>query len=111
MTANTGSLPLQVGGAWLNEVPIDVPSQTTTDLTGDQEPDLKLRVSGIELCQQFDPGQQTMLELEPQLLGSAPQDEALVFTFEIEFQQWNEPCEVNLDGGQEIVPAPVEESG
>ena len=97
---------LQTGGLRLNDAPVDLPSQTVTDLNADNIPDLKLEIAGVELCQQLDPGQQATLALGQQVLGGAPPNTALTFTVEVEFRQWNAECGANSQGVQEDEPVP-----
>jgi len=96
--SNTGSLPLRIAALRLNDAPIGLPSQTDADLNGDAQPDLTLDLGGANLCQQLDPGQQAVLELGQQVLQAAPPGASLHFTVEIEFVQWNAPCEGNSEG-------------
>ena len=95
---NTGSLPVRIAGLRLNDLPVSLPSQANADLNGDTQPDLTLDLRGADLCQQLDPGQQVMLELGQQVLGAAPPAASLNFTVQIEFHQWNAPCEGNSEG-------------
>ena len=95
---NTGTLPLRIAGLRLNDLPVSLPSQANADLNGDAQPDLTLDMRGADLCQQLDPGQQVMLELGQQVLGAAPPGASLNFTVQVEFHQWNAPCEGNSEG-------------
>lgn len=90
---NSGSIPVRVGRVFVNERPIRLDAPYRLDVDNYGEEDLSFRLSGVRLCQQVDPQQKVQLQIDQEILYGAPEGTKLSYLVEIEFQQWNEPCQ------------------
>ena len=90
---NTGSVPVKVASIKVNGQSVDPGVPVDLDLTQDQQPDLSLQVTDIKTCQQIDPGQDALLNIDQHVLQTAPQDKKeLTYKVEVQLNQWNEGC-------------------
>jgi hypothetical protein len=91
---NTGSVPVKIVSTTINGVPV-LPSETTEfNLAGDSDNDLSIHLTDIEICQQIDPEDTVLMDIDQHVLQGAPQGVDMEYTVEVQLNQWNEsePC-------------------
>jgi hypothetical protein len=90
---NTGNIPVKVASIKVNGEPVMPGALAVLDLTGDEAPDLGLQITDIKTCQQIDPGEDALLNIDQHVLQTALQGQHdLEYNVEVQLNQWNEGC-------------------
>ncbi len=89
---NSGSVPVRIAKATVNGVGVVPSVPTPFDLNADGIDDVAIHLTGIDQCQQIDPSQRVLMDIDQQILQGAPQGSDLAYQVEVILQQWNEDC-------------------
>ncbi len=90
---NTGKIPVKVASIKVNGEQVMPGAITELDLTADQAPDLELQITDIKTCQQIDPGDEALMNIDQHVLQTALQGQQdLEYNVEVQLNQWNEGC-------------------
>lgn len=90
---NNGSIPVKVGSATINGQAVTPGLPTPMDLSGDSNDDIVIRLTGLNICQQIDPGETVWLEVDHEILSDAPQAASMSYEVEVQLNQWNQDCQ------------------
>jgi len=93
---NIGSIPVRIASARINGRPVMPSVPTPFDLNGDGQPDVAIHLTGFQVCQQIDPNQRILMDIDQQILQPSPQNATLSYTVEVQLNQWNEECRLTL---------------
>lgn len=89
---NTGTIPVKIVSATVNGEPV-IPSEPTPfDLDGDGLDDVKIHLTGIDICQQIEPGPENavQMDIDQEILQDAPEGSTLSYEVAVQLNQWNE---------------------
>jgi hypothetical protein len=89
---NDGSVPIRIAEAKVNGSPVVPGVATPFDLDGDGADDVKVHLTGIDVCQQIDPDETVLMDVDQEILQDASQARNLTYAIEVTVQQWNEEC-------------------
>ncbi len=89
---NSGSVPVRIAKATVNGVGVVPSVPTPFDLNADGIDDVAIHLTGIDQCQQIDPSQRVLMDIDQEILQGAPQGSDLAYQVEVILQQWNEDC-------------------
>ncbi len=97
---NSGNVPVRIARATIEGQEVLPSVVTPFDLNNDGQDDVAIHLTGFDVCQQVDPSQEILIDIDQQILQGAPEGQTLGYNVEVQFDQWNEECQPagNLDG-------------
>lgn len=107
---NDGTIPVRIQSVRVNGQSV-IPSRPTPfDLDGDERPDVAIHVTGLQTCQQIEPGETIQMDIDQQVLQTAQQRTTLRYNVQVQLNQYNEACRVLLYHGNGGF-SPADEAG
>ena len=97
---NDGTIPVKIASAVATWACPDgtagsaklVPSTPIlVDLDCDGVADASIHLTGVKICQQIDPSQRVLMDIDQHIEQGAPQGAELKYSVSVQFNQWNEP--------------------